>query len=152
MRSILQIFLIIILGGCTVNLTVHDEDRAAQIVKKFLTDIQTNKGIEAAYKSTHDKFKESVSFEQFAKVILNIRNLNSKSIIRIVGYETTGTEEVILIYAFSNREAQKIYYQFALVGTKYKDYSLYNINLRDHAFKTGGLYKEFPKHLDVPGV
>lgn len=152
MRYIMWMVLLVFVGGCSISFTTHDEDRAAQLVEKLLNDIQSNNGIKSAYEWTHVKFKETVSFDDFNKVVSNIRDFNSGAIIRIVGYETIGTEEFILIHANSEKGNQKIYYRFTLLGTKLKDYSLLNINLRDQKFQIRGLYKEFGNPLEVSGV
>ena len=152
MRYIMWMVLLVFVSGCSVSFTTHDEDRAAQLVEKLLNDIQSSNGIKSAYEWTHEKFKETVSPDDFNKVVSNIRDFNSGAIIRIVGYETIGTEEFILIHAISDKGDKKIYYRFTLLGTKFKDYGLLNINLRDHPFQVRGLYKEFGKPLEVSGL
>ena len=152
MRYIMWMVLLVFVSGCSISFTTHDEDRAAQLVEKLLNDIQSSNGIKNAYESTHEKFKETVSPDAFNKIVSNIRDLNSGATIRIVGYEIVGTEEFILIHASSDTGNKKIYYRFALLGTKLKDYSLLNINLSDHPFQVRGVYKEFVKPLEVSGL
>ena len=96
----MRIFLLVIifsLSGCSVDLTVHDEDRAAQLVEKFLINIQTTNGKNLAYDWTNEQFQVTMPREKFNEAINNIRRLNSGAVIKIVGYEILGTEEVIII-------------------------------------------------------
>ena len=151
MRKYLLV-IILLLSGCSVNLTVHDEDRAAQLVEKFLMDIQTTNGANVAYEWTNEQFKKSVPRDRFDELINKVRQFNSGAVIKIVGYETLGTEEVIIIYGISKKERNNVFYRFTLLGTKTKDYSLLNINLRDTEHKKGGLYREFAKPVEVLGV
>jgi hypothetical protein len=149
-------FAIVLVGffiiGCSIGFTVHDEDRAADLVVEFLNNFKTNSGIQSAYDWTDEKFKERVSFQGFTQMVKSIQAESKGADIHLIGYETFGTEEIFQIYATSENSDRKLHFRFALVGTKSKDYRLYNMSFNDKEFEKKGIYKEYAKSNIIGGV
>jgi hypothetical protein len=145
----LVLFLIV---GCSIGITVHDEDRAAELIVDFLSALKSSEDIHLSYEWTDNKYKEEVSFEEFSQIIAFIRSKNQGADIRVTGYETFGAEETIVVYANSDTSAGKMYFRFGLVGTKPKDYYLLTLNTNDSEFDKTGIYKDYGQTIVIQGV
>ena len=152
MRTFALAFLLFVTAGCSIGVTVHDEDRASELIVDFLSSLKTDQGIQLAYDWTDDRFKKEVSPDKFAQIVSTIRQKNSGTDIRLVGYETFGAEEAITVYAFSENSQGKLYFKFTLVGTKHKDYNLLNFGLNDVGFETKGVYRDYGNTVIIHGV
>ena len=146
-----SIFFLLVVG-CNIGITVHDEYRAAELVADCLEAFKSNEGIHLAYEWTDDRFKEEMSFRAFSKIVSSIRNKNQGADIRLVGYEIIRSRETIIVYAFSKISAEKMHFKFILAGTKHKDYYLLNLSTNDSEFSKNGIYKEYRQSIVVNGV
>ena len=117
-------FLLVV--GCNIGITVHDEDRAAELVADCLAAFKSNEGIHLAYEWTDDRFKEEMPFSEFSKIVSSIRNKNQGADIRLVGNEIIISKEANIVYAKSNIREYKMHYKFILAVTKHKYYYLLN--------------------------
>jgi len=145
----LALFLIV---GCSIGITVHDENRAAELIVDFLSALKSSEGIHLSYDWTDNKYKEEVSFGEFSQIVAFIRSKNQGADIRVTGYETFGADEAIVVYANSDVGDGKMYFRFGLVGTKPKDYYLLNLNVNDSNFDTTGIYKDYGQSIVIQGV
>jgi hypothetical protein len=150
-NSTLYLFLLLILG-CSTGIIVHDENRAAELIVDFLSGIKSDKGKQLSYEWTDDRFKEEVSISEFSRIVSSIRNKNQGADIRLVGYEISGSVETIIVYASSEVSEGKMYFRFILVGTKFKDYYLLNLDINDSEFSKEGIYKEYGQSILIQGV
>jgi hypothetical protein len=147
-----QLLLLPFLVGCDIGITVHDENRAAELVVDFLSGLKSEKGRQLAYDWTDNSYKDEVSFGEFTRIVFFIRDKNKRADIKLVGYEIFGPEETINIYASSEVAESKMYFKLSLVGTKHKDYYLSNLNTNDSEFKKNGIYRAYRKPIIVQGV
>jgi len=152
MKSFALHLVLLLIVGCSIGVTVHDEDRAAELIVDFLSAFKSDKDIHLSYEWTDDRFKEEVSFSEFSRIVSSIRIRNQGADIRLIGYEIFGSEEVIFVYASSDVSDGKMYFKFALVGTKYKDYYLLNLSVNDSGFDKKGIYKDYGKSIAIQGV
>jgi hypothetical protein len=150
-RFALQL-LLLLLVGCSIGITVHDEDRAAELIVDFLSALKSEEGMHLSYAWTDDQFKEEVSFAEFARIVSSLRQKNQAADIRLGGYETFGTREEIVIYAVSETADGKLFFKFILVGTKIKDYYLLDLNINDIEFDKKGIYRDFAQSIVIKGV
>jgi len=152
MRIFTSSLFFLLLVGCNIGITVHDEDRAAELVTDCLTAFKSNEGIRLAYEWTDDRFKEEVPFSEFFKTVSSIRNKNQGADIRLVGYEIIRSRESIIVYATSEIGEEKMHFKFILAGTKHKDYYLLNLSTNDSGFNKNEIYKEYRQSIVVKGV
>ena len=138
--------------GCSTGITVHDEDRAAELVADCLAAFKSNEGIHLAYEWTDERFKEEMPFSEFSKIVSSIRNKNQGADIRLVGYEIIKSREAIIVYANSKISEEEMHFKFILVGTKHKDYYLLNLSTNDSGFNKNEMYKEYRQSIVVKGV
>ena len=143
-------FLLVV--GCSTGITVHDEDRAAELVADCLASFKSNEGIHLAYEWTDDRFKEEVPLSEFSKIVASIRNKNQGADIRLVGYEVISSKEAIIVYATSKVSEAEMHFKFVLAGTKHKDYYLLNLSTNDSGFNKNRIYKEYRQSIVVKGV
>jgi len=151
MLCLLPLILLLVVG-CSIGITVHDEDRAAELIVDFLSALKSSEGIHLSYEWTDNKFKEEVTFDEFSHTVAFIRSKNQGADIRVTGYETFGAEETIVVYANSDISAGKIYFKFVLVGTKPKDYYLLGLNFNDSKFDRTGIYRDYGQSIVIQGV
>ena len=76
MRTFALAFLLFVTAGCSIGVTVHDEDRASELIVDFLSSLKTDQGIQLAYDWTDDRFKKEVSPDKFAQIVSTIRQKN----------------------------------------------------------------------------
>ena len=152
MKSLTLHLVLFLIVGCSIGITVHDENRAAELIVDFLSALKSSEGIHLSYDWTDNKFKEEVSFDEFSKIVAFIRSKNLGADIRVTGYETFGADEAIVVYANSDIGDGKMYFRFGLVGTKPKDYYLLNLNVNDSKFDTTGIYKDYGQSIVIQGV
>ena len=152
MKNFASILAVLLLVACSIGVTVHDESRAAELVVNFLSSIKTATGINPAYEWTDDEFKAEVPLNEFLQSISTLRSKNSGAEIRLVGHETFGPEEVLIVYAESVTSNGSLHFKFSLVGTKHKDYYLINFDVNDVGFPKKGIYREYGKSIIIHGV
>ena len=152
MRIFASSLFFLLVVGCNIGITVHDEDRAAELVADCLAAFKSNEGIHLAYEWTDDKFKEEMPFSEFSKFVSSIRNKNQGADIRLVGYEIIKSKEVIIVYASSKISEEKMHLKFILAGTKHKDYYLLKLSTNGSGFNKNGIYKEYRQSIVVKGV
>lgn len=152
MRIFTSSLLFLLLVGCSTGITVHDEDRAAELVADCLAAFKSDEGIHLAYEWTDDRFKEEVPLSEFSKIVSSIRNKNRGADIRLVGYEIITSREAIVVYANSKTDEEEIHFKFILAGTKHKDYYLLNLSTNDSGFNKNGIYMEYRQSIIVKGV
>ena len=152
MRIFASSLFFLLVVGCSTGITVHDEDRAAELVADCLAAFKSNEGIHLAYEWTDDRFKEEMPFSEFSKIVSSIRNKNQGADIRLVGYEIIRSKEAIIVYANSKISEEKMHFKFILAGTKHKDYYLLNLSTNDSGFNKNGIYKEYRQSIVVKGV
>ena len=131
---------------------VHDQTRAAELVVDFLTSLKSEQGMKLAYAWTDDSYKENVSFAEFVQIVSSIRNRNLGADIHLVGYEVFRSKGAIVVYANSDTSDGKSYFKFSLVGTKFKDYYLIELNTQDSEFSKTGIYGEYNPSIIIHGV
>ena len=152
MRILASSLFFLLVVGCNIGITVHDEDRAAELVADCLAAFKSDEGIHLAYEWTDDSFKEEMPFSEFSKIVSSIRNKNQGADIRLVGYEIIRSREAIIVYANSLISEEKMHFKFILAGTKHKDYYLLNLSTNDSGFNKSGIYKEYRQSIVVKGV
>lgn len=152
MKNFFLPLILLLLVGCSIGITVHDEDRAAELIVDFLSALKSSEGIHLSYDWTDNKYKEEVSFDEFSQIVASIRSKNQGADIRVTGYETFGAKEAIVVYANSDISAGKMYFRFGLVGTRPKDYYLLNLNINDSEFDKTGIYKDYGQSIVIQGV
>jgi len=136
-------FLMMCVAGCSLDLTVHDEDKAAELAAQYFNRLGEDGGIIFSYKNSHKKLRETVSEEQFLIGMQNIYRMIENSKIKLTAYETYGTEEAIAIYASAKDNDKELFFRATYLGTKSKGYRLFNFNGNDRGYEHKGLYKEF---------
>ena len=152
MKSFILHLVPLLVVGCSIGITVHDEDRAAELIVDFLSALKSSEGIHLSYEWTDNKYKEEVSFDEFSQIVAFVRSKNQGADIRVTGYETFGAEETIVVYANSDISAGKMYFKFVLVGTKPKDYYLLNLSINDSMFDKTGIYRDYGQSIVIQGV
>ena len=152
MKNFFLPLILLLLVGCNIGITVHDQDRAAELIVDFLSALKSSEGIQLSYDWTDNKYKEEVSFDEFSQIVASIRSKNQGADIRVIGYETFGADEAIVVHANSDIGAEKMYFRFGLVGTKPKDYYLLNLNVNDSEFDKTGIYKDYGQSIVIQGV
>jgi len=150
-NSILCLFLLLI-TGCSTGIVVHDEVRAAELVVDFLSGFKSDNGKQLSYEWTDDGFKEDVSSREFSSIVASIRNKNQGADIRLVGYETFGAVETIIVYAMSAVSEERMYFRFILAGTKSSDYYLLKLDVKDSEYRKKGVYNDYDRAILVLGV
>lgn len=144
--------LLALLAGCDSGIIVHDAARAAELIVDCLTSFKSQQGIQLAYDWTDDRFKEDVSLDEFSQLVASLRDVNQGAKIQLAGYETFGPREVIVVYARSQVDDDKVYFKFTLVGTRPRDYYLLDLNISDSDFDKIGFYREYRQSIVVEGV
>jgi len=152
MKSFALHLLLLLVVGCSIGITVHDEDRAAELIVDFLSALKSEEGMHLSYDWTDDKFKEEVSFAEFSRIVSSLREKNQAADIRLTGYETFGSKEAIVVYANSEIDDGKLYFKFILVGTKVKDYYLLGLSINDSDFDKKGIYRDYRQSIVIKGV
>ena len=152
MKSFILHLVLLLVVGCSIGITVHDEDRAAELIVDFLSALKSSEGIHLSYEWTDNKYKEEVSFDEFSQIVAFVRSKNQGADIHVTGYETFGAEETIVVYANSDISAGKMYFKFVLVGTKPKDYYLLNLSINDSMFDKTGIYRDYGQSIVIQGV
>ena len=152
MKNIALYLLLLLVAGCSIGITVHDEDRAAELVVDFLSALKSEEGRHLSYDWTDDKFKEEVSFAEFSRIVSSLRQKNQGADIRLTGYETFGSREAIVVYANSEIGEGMLYFKFNLVGTKIKDYYLLGLIMNESSFDRKGIYRDYGQSIVISGV
>ena len=152
MKPFSLLLLLLLLPGCDIGITVHDEDRAAELTVDFLSALKSREGMPLSYDWTDDRYKKQVSFDDFSHIVAALRDKNQGADIGLDGYETFGSTEAIVVYASSGTASRKLYFKFVLVGTKTKDYYLLGLSIDDSAFEKKGIYSDYPQSIVVKGV
>lgn len=153
MRNFSSLLIILLIAaGCSAGITTHDKARAAELVVDFLSSLKTEQGVQTAYDWTDDRFKKETSLEEFAQIISSMRSKNLGADIHLAGYETFGSKEMIVVYAISEVDGEKLHFKFSLVGTKHKDYYLLNFRTNGDGFSKNGIYRDYEKSFIVHDV
>jgi len=152
MKNFFLHLVLLLLVGCSIGITVHDENRAAELIVDFLSALKSSEGIHLSYDWTDNKYKEETSFDEFSQIVAFIRSKNQGADIRVTGYETFGADEAIVVYADSDIDAGKMYFRFGLVGTKPKDYYLLSLDISDSEFDKPGIYNDYSQSIVIQGV
>ena len=131
--------------SCTLDLdlTVHDEDKAAEQTKQFFEQLRTHNGVTETYENSHIEFKNIVNQDQYSLTMKKMTKMINNHMITLSAYETYGSEEAIAIYAIAKKEENTKYFRIIFKGTKSKGYNVLNFNMNDQGFKASGFYKEF---------
>ena len=151
-RQCAALIVVLALSGCSAGITTHDEVRAAELIVDFLSSLQTERGLQIAYDWTDDAYKAEVPFAEFTRVISSIRTKNSGAEVRLGGYETFGSKEMIVIYADSATDNGQLHFKFSLAGTKHKDYYLRYLSVNDEDYAKNGIYRDFKESVIVRGL
>jgi len=151
-HRILTLLTLALLAACESGVIVHDSSRAAELIVDCLTSFKSRQGIRLAYEWTDDQFKQDVSFNEFSHLVASIREINRGAEIQLTGYETFGPREIIVVYAGSQIEDERVFYKFTLVGTRPKDYYLLDLGISDSRFDKIGIYREYLQSIVVKGV
>ena len=101
LKKFAALLVFLTLPGCSSGVITHDGYRAAELVVDFLSSLENEQGLRAAYAWTDDGYKAEVPFAEFARIISTLRTENSGAEIRLAGYETFGSKELIVIHAES---------------------------------------------------
>jgi hypothetical protein len=152
MRHFVLGFLLLLLTGCNTGIVVHDQARAAELVVDFLSSFKSDDGVELAYAWTDDKFKETVSADEFARIVSSIRSKNQGADISLDGFEFFGPVEAFTLHASSQGSAGKIWFKFTLVGSRSKDYYLLDLETADAGFAKEGAYRDYAEPIIIQGV
>ena len=153
MRNFSSVLIILLVAaGCSAGITTHDKARAAELIVDFLSSLKTEQGIHMAYDWTDDRFKQGTSLDEFTQIISSIRSKNSGADIHLVGYETFGSKEMIVVYASSEIDGDKLHFKFSMAGTKHKDYFLLNFRTSGDGFSKNGIYRDYEKSIVIHGV
>ena len=154
MYRIIVLFFVLALSGCSVSLdaTVHDEDRAAELTKEYLTLIGTPEGTKKVYGDSHDKFKTMVNYQSFSKGMESMNKMIGNSVLQISAYETYGTDEAIVVYSNTINAVTKLYFRTTFLGTKSKGYKLLNFNSNDRGYEHKGIYKEYTNKIEFQKI
>ena len=139
-------------AGCSAGITTHDKARAAELIVDFLSSLKTEQGIHTAYEWADDSFKQETSLGEFTQKIFAMRSKNSGADIRLVGYETFGSKETMVVYAISEKDDEKLHFKFSLVGTKHKDYYLLDFSIKDDEFSKDGIYINYDSPIVIQDV
>lgn len=143
---------LLIAAACSAGITTHDNARAAELIVDFLSSLKTGQGVQTAYDWTDDSYKKETSLAEFTRIIASVRLKNSGADIRLLGYETYGSREMIVVYAISELKSSDLHFKFSLVGTKHKDYYLLDFSTRDDEFGKNGIYRNYAESIIVGGV
>lgn len=151
LKGFAVIILYFMIIGCSLKIeaTIHDENDAAELTKEFFEQIKTHEGIKVAYASFHEKMQDGTTYKEFANGIEGFSNLLTKNKISIIGYETIGTEEVIMVYATMSKNDKKLFFRTTFLGTKSKGYKILNFNGNDKGYSHKGIYKKYALPLIV---
>lgn len=153
MRNFISFLLVLLMvTGCSAGITTHDKARAAELIVDFLSSLTIDQGIHTAYEWADDSFRKETSLDEFTQKISTMRSKNSGADIRLVGYETFGSREMMVVYAISQKDDEKLHFKFSLVGTKHKDYYLLNFTTGDDEFSKDGIYSDYETTIIVQGV
>ena len=146
--------LALMLSACDPDIIVHDETRAAELIVDFLDALKSPEGIELAYAWTDDRYKETTSRAEFGRLVAEVRRRNAGADIALTGFEVFGPVETMAIYARSMGADQvPVYFRFILSGSKTHDYYLLQWHADESAFKTEGIYHDYPApQVVVAGV
>jgi len=146
--------LALFVSGCSLNLdlTVHDEDKAAELTKQYFNLLGTESGILSSYKNSHEKLRETVPEKQFLNGMKNLYEMTQRATITLTAYETYGTEEAIAIYAHAIDNDKKLFFRATYLGTKSKGYKLLNFNGNDRGYEHKGIYKSFANPVIVQQI
>lgn len=145
LKSLVVIIIYFLIVGCSLKIeaTMHDENGAAELTKVFFEQIKTDEGIKIAYASVHEKMKGSVTYKEFANGIGGFSKMFAENKTSITGYETIGTEEVIMVYATMSKNDKKLFFRTTFLGTKSKGYKILNFNGNDRGYSHKGIYKKY---------
>ena len=150
-KSSLLVVLLLV-AGCSSGVTTHDAYRAAELVVDFFTGLKSSEGTRLAYAWTDDKYKQEVSFAEFARIVAFIRKTNGGAEIRLVGYEVFGRIDTLVVYANSKTGEAETHFKLTLAGTKNEDYYLLALDVDDSAFAKTGVYREYSESIVIEGV
>ncbi len=151
-RKCAALLVVLALSGCSAGITTHDAVRATELIADFLSSLQTEQGLQTAYDWTDDDYKAEVPFAEFTRIIWSIRTKNSGADVRLGGYETFGSKEMIVIYADSATDDGQLHFKFSLTGTKLKDYYLRHLSVNDEGYAKDGIYRDFEEPVIVRGL
>ena len=152
MNKLALVVVILLFVGCSSGVIVHDQVRAAELIVDFLSSLKSEQGIKLAYEWTDDKYKQDVSFTEFAEIAASIRGKNLGADIKLAGYEVFGSKDELVIYAISETGKGKMHFRFSLVGTKSRDYYLAGLSTNETGFSKNGIYREYGQSIVVEGV
>ena len=150
-RSAPLLFLLL-LGGCSTGVIVHDEIRAAELVVDFLAGFKSVDAARKSYEWTDNLYKEEVSLAEFSRIVAFVRKKNQGADIRLDGYEVFGQVETMIVYASSEVGEGKMYFRLILAGSKSKDYYLLKFDIADSEFGKKGIYRDYAKTVLVHGI
>lgn len=152
LSRILVVPVLLSIYGCSLEVTVHDEDRAADLAKQHLAQIISGSDTREVYDNAHDKFKENLDFNEFDAFVTRIRSQIPNRPLEIVGYETFGAKQAIIVYAQSLSESTSVFFKLSYIGTKSKDYKLLGFHINGSDYKKSGLYRDYRAPLRVGDV
>jgi len=155
MRSVAgsaPLLFLLLLGGCSSGVIVHDEIRAAELVVDFLAGFKSADDVRKSYEWTDNRYKREVSLAEFSRMVALVRDKNQAADIRLNGYEVFGPVETIIVYASSEVSEGKMYFRLILTGSKSKDYYLLKLDIADSEFDKKGIYRDYAKPVLVRGI
>ena len=152
MKGICLLLPVLLLAACSAGITTHDGTRAAELTVDFFSSLKTDQGVQTAYDWTDDSYKKETSLARFKKLVASVRSKNSGADIRLLGYETFGSREMIIVYAISERDNKELHFKLSLIGTKLKDYYLLDFKTGTDDFGKDGIYRDYEKSIIISGV
>lgn len=143
------VLLMVCVFGCSFDVTIHDEDNAADKAKVILEKILFDVDAEAVYEASSKAFKDSVTLGDFEFLTDQLAYGFPHANVAIEGYELYGAEELITIYASSNVYNGKFQFALTFQGAKSKEYLLQNFRVKTEEIPKSGSYSKFSTPIGV---
>lgn len=141
------------LASCspTIQITIHDEDRAALVASNFLHLAFCQRLPGLAYDGTHAQFKAAANREAFVGAMEKLRSSLAPTNLVITDYSTWGTEEIIGIYGTSQTSAGALLYlRCLLAGTQLTGYAVNRLDWSTKLPKKTGANVPFKTPIVLP--
>ena len=128
---------------CSINVTFHDEKKAAIVAENFFNTLVKDGNIGSAYAEAGQLLRENATKAQLAQLLEFVKDEGLSNSVKPVAYESFGSKEEINIYLVDEEIQTKLRYQIGIQGTMLKGYEVIGMFLINDEYKPSGDYKEF---------
>ncbi len=110
--------------GCSFNVTVHDEQKAAETALRFADTLLLKESPNGAYTQAHAAFRDAISVEELVRLVKAIEALGKPDSLVVQSYETFPGQDAMNVYIDGSASEGTVHYKVTVMGTGVAGYKV----------------------------